>query len=339
MAFFTSCNDENNDILRDPDPTTDPVAETYNLIVNPTNANQVKERNLIITADANAQVPVKVNFKGSESMYRLYITKNVIGSTEGPVPFEYSGAVLKSDGSINLDAEDKAEFTYNLSFDAPAEVGQTVQYVLWATTGRGDFRDVTKRNAITGNAFGVITIKAGSAPTTGTVDAALKSFSAVILAAPLSDGSSETFISLFNNQKYAINQGVEYAALWDFGYFYGATKNASFASAYDYPSDVVDVVSISGVSSKDELNHFYVTKSTKTATDFDNISTGSDLDAITKPTTERVTGLSTGNVIEFVDAYGNKGLIKVTEIKGTYNSGDYIKFDVKVQVKAEPIKG
>lgn len=346
-TLLTSCSKENNAGLKEP-TNSDPKKKTYKLIVNPTNAAKINERNLIITAEPNSQVPVSVTFKGSRNMFRLYMTQNLIGGSEGAVPFKYTydAAKLKADGSINLDASDKETFTYNLKFPAPKVKDQTVQYVLWATHARGDFRNFNKRNAVDsdkdgeGDAIGVITIKAGTvAPaTTTTGSTGVKSFSAVLLAAPLADGTSKSFISLFNNKVYSIDQGEEYAALWDLGYYYGNTKKASLASTNNYPTDIVNVPAISKVAAAD-LNKLFIGKSNKTAADFDKIVKGTELDNIVKPTTQRVNGLTKDNVLEFVDAYGNKGLIKITEVKGTYKKGGYIKFDVKVQVKSVPIKG
>lgn len=337
-SFLTSCSDEGNSGLRE--KPVDPVKKSHSLIVNPTNKGKVKERNLIITAEANSQVNVKVNFKGSKNMYRLYMTQNFIGGTDGVVPFKYNydAAKLKADGSINLDGKDKKEFTYHLKFPAPGAKDKVVQYVLWATTGRGDFRDAKKRNAIADDAIGVITIKAGKVmPSVGTISAGVKSFSAVMLAAPLRDGSSKSFISLFNNKVYAINQGEEYAALWDFGYFYGRTRKSSFSSASNYPSNVIDIPSISKVK-KENLNSFYIQKAKK-ITNFDDVTKAADLDVIAKPSTQRVTNLVKGDVLEFVDTYNNKGIIKITEIVPGAGVKGKIKFDVKVQVKSVPVKG
>lgn len=328
-VFFTSCSSENNDLITGPSDDTN-----YELIVTPYNTNVTSERNLEIEVTPNIPVEVNVSFTSLENMYRLYVTKNIYGSDEGAVAYEFIDVVdTKADGSLDLGSDDKTEFTFNINFEAPTALDETVEYKLWATTGRGDFRDASKRNAIADNAYGTITLKGGTtAPSNNSVD--MKSFSTVILAAPLADGTSKTFISLFDEQIYAIDEGEEYAAFWDFGYYYGANSNASFASAANYPTDIVNVPVISNTT---ELNNFYFALSSYTTAQFDAITSASELDFITQPSTERVTGLNVGDVIEFVDAYGNKGLIKVTTIEGTYNFGDYIEFDVKVQVNAEPI--
>lgn len=331
--FFASCdNDEANDIFRDDEENPTPTENT--IVVNPTNAGTA-ERVLEVEAQPGTSVPVKVKFTGDKNMYRLYMTKNILGEEEGAVPFEYPDlGAKKADGSIDLPRQDKQEFTYNFDFPAPANENQIVQYVLWVTNARGDYRDIANDNAIADDAYGVITIKGNANANAEAID--YKEFSAILLAAPLKDGSSKTFISLFNKEVYAINQGEEYAALWDFGYYYGKTGKASFASAANYPSNIVDVKTIGGTT---DLNNFYFKKSDKDAAFFSSIVSGDDLEFITKPATERVNNLASGTIVEFVDAYGNKGLIKVNEIKGTDGNTGSIKFDVKVQVKATPIKG
>jgi hypothetical protein len=65
--------------------------------------------------------------------------------------------------------------------------------------------------------------------------------------------------------------------------------------------------------------------------DFDAVVSASDLDDVSSSTSETLTNLTVGDVLEFVDNYGKKGMIKVTAIEGTWNNGDYIELDIKVQ--------
>jgi hypothetical protein len=327
-AFTFSCSSDDNTDIEGPSEET-----TYELIVNTTNANNSKERDIQITTDQlNSTVKVNVTFTASNSMKRLYISKNEDGLANEPFKFTNQAVDEKKDGSIDLVSDNKKEFTFNIDFDTPSNLNGTITYVLWATTGRGDFRDVSKRNAIGDFDFGTITIKAGN----GATGNGVKSFSQTILSAPLADGSSESFISLFNSTIYKINQGEEYAAFWDFGYYYGATGKASLASASNYPmlfdtdNDEIADASVAGISgvAQEELNNFYITTST---IDFDSITNASDLDEISVPTTERVTNLSVGDILEFVDNYGNKGVIKITEIVEGFGNDGKITFDVKVQ--------
>ncbi|WP_405205957.1 hypothetical protein [Aquimarina sp. LLG6339-5] len=322
--FITSCSsDSNDDIFIDP---TDPTAFDGELSVFETGND-----NRTVTIDAanvsGTNATVKVSFSSSSNtMRRLYVTQNVSGFGAVPYDFAVAGVTVddKKDGSLDLSSDNGDAFEFAIPFPVPTSADSNIVYTIWATTGRGDFRDISKRNAISDTAIGTITIT-GSGTSTAN---GIKSFTQTMLAAPLGDGSSETFISLFNNEVYVINDGIETAALWDFGYFYGFSSNASLASTSNYPSDIIDVPAISTLDA-DELNKFYITTS---SLDFDLITSASDLDGITTPTTERVTGLSEGDVLEFADQYGNKGVIKVVEISGTDGTGDFIKIDIKVQI-------
>lgn len=325
LMFFASC-DDNDEIT-----PVDPNAE-YDAILRLTeggDADDTTSTTVNVNANNQSTIKAKVTFISTDaSMRRLYITRNVGG--QGEEPYEIGADIdKKDDGSIDIEAANSNGIVYELDLEVPSGVGEgTVVYKLWTTTGRGDYRDYTKRLAV---GPGTITLNYG-----GTNDAAeVKSYSAKILAAPLEDGSSETFISLLDGQVYKINQGQEYAAFWDFGYYYGAAgvsagHEASLAStsAYEASFGFVDVDAIAGTT---ELNNAYFALSTKTSADFDAVSVAGDLSSITKPTSQNITNLEVGDIIEFVDNYGKKGLIRVTEIKGTFNSTDYIEIDIKVQ--------
>lgn len=330
-ATIFSCSSDDNDDLVITDPDAEFDAE---LIV--TEAGTDDKRDVTVNAaDVTGDIKTKVVFSAnSANMRRLYITQDVSATGEEPFVFTSQEVDEKPDGSLDLVGDDKKDFEFQLDFPKPAVTNGTVVYKLWATTGRGDFRDITKRNALGDDVVGTITVRYGSGVNDGS---GIKAFTQTMLAAPLGDGSSETFISLFNNEVYKISEGEETAALWDFGYYYGNTQNASLASTSNYPAlfdndndpdtALVNVSGLTGVA-QTELNTFFIASS---SIDFDAVADTSDLDAITTPTTQRVTGLSEGNVLEFVDKYGNKGVIKVAEISGTNGTGDFITLDIKVQ--------
>ena len=102
------------------------------------------------------------------------------------------------------------------------------------------------------------------------------------------------------------------------------------ASTFDYPSAIIDVETIANTTS-DELNHTYFALTDLTSDDFAAVTLATDLDYISASTSETITSLSIGDVLEFVDNYGNKGLIAVVDIQGTNGIGDYIELDIKVQ--------
>jgi hypothetical protein len=273
------------------------------------------------------EVDVIVKFSSEEGkMRRLYMTENIGGAGAEKYELDIEGLDTKGDGSVDLSGDsEKYGFTFSIPFPVLSDMSEgTVEYKVWATSGRGDYRDQEKR-LVAGP--GTITINyGGDNPET----TAVEEYTQKILAAPLSDGSSETFISLVDGELYRIDQGEEFAAYWDFGYYYGGTHNASLASSYDYPSSIIDVPEVANTT-QDELNHTYFSSSDLTVEDFDAVQYASDLDNISQASEETITGLSESDIIEFVDNYGNKGLIKVTEIQGTWNAGDYIELSIKVQ--------
>ncbi|GAA3516571.1 hypothetical protein GCM10022393_33350 [Aquimarina addita] len=333
IALFTaSCSsDSNDDLVIDP---TDPTSEfDGELSVFESGADN-RTVNINSSDVSGDNATVKVSFASSSSMRRLYVTQNVSGFGEVPFEFSVTGVTVddKKDGSLDLTSDNANAFDFQIPFPMPTTVDSQIVYTIWATTGRGDFRDISKRNAIDDTAVGTITITGtGTSTATG-----INSFTSTLLAAPLGDGTSETFLSVYNNEVYKISEGEETAALWDFGYYYGATQFASLASTANFPAlfdtdgdGNVDsgVAGLTGVA-QDELNNFYIATS---SLDFDAVTSASDLDGIVASTSERVTGLSIGNILEFVDQYGNKGLIRVTNITGTNGNTGSITLDIKVQ--------
>jgi len=320
-AGFTACSEDDN-VLTD-DGTT---PSEWELIVDEgdevgTKSVTVYEKDL----DAGVEtVDVTVKFTSTDGkMKRLYMTQNIAGAGAEKFELDIKGLDKKKDGSLDLEKNEKKEFSFKIPFPVLTGLEKgTVEYELWATSGTGDYRDTDKRLVV---GPGTIIINYGG---TNPTNAKVKEYTAKLLAAPTGDGKSETFISLIDGELYKINEGEEMVAYWDFGYFYGLTNNASLASTYDYPSNVIDIVSIAKITDKEDLNKTYFAISTM---NFDNVVYASDLNGIVKSDKQTITKLKVGDVVEFVDNYDNKGLIKVTEIKGTYNQGDYIKLDIKVQ--------
>lgn len=291
----------------------------------------------MVTANVDAEtggfITSRVQFTTvTNPMRRLYITEEVNGAAAVPFVFTAQEVDSKRDGSLDLIGDNKNNFEFQIDLPAPAMGGGTIVYTFWATTGSrsGDFRDITKRNAIEeadGNvAVGTITV-VGGGDNTGS---SIREFTAVMLSAPLADGTSDTFISLFNNEVYKVSEGEEAALLWDFGYYYGGTNKASFASTKDYPGGIIDVPMVSGVS-EDDLNTAYFAKSTLDVAGFDAISSSEQLNSIVQSANQTITNMQIGDIIEIVDAYGNKGLIKILNIVGTFGANGRIEFEVKIQ--------
>ncbi|WP_442264652.1 hypothetical protein ACSIGC_09830 [Tenacibaculum sp. ZS6-P6] len=165
--------------------------------------------------------------------------------------------------------------------------------------------------------------------------AAVTTYSARLLAAPLGDETSSTFMTFYNNSIHKISEASTTGSSWDFGYFYGTTRKASFASVKNYPTDVFNLTAIADADKKE---CFFAKSTVLTTADFDAISLESELNSIVKPTTQSVTELSVGDIIEFQDSYENKGLIKITRIVEGNGSNGQIEFDVKIQINNIPVQ-
>lgn len=338
--FAIGCSSDDNDgITIDP---TDPTSEfdgELSVFETGTDNRSVTINSSDVTTD-NAKV--KVSFATSTStMRRLYVTQDVSGFGAEPYAISTTGVTVddKKDGSLDLSSANGKAFDFQIDFPMPTTVDSQIVYTIWATTGRGDFRDISKRNAISDTALGTITING-----TGTSNATgiNSSTTTLELAAPLGDGSSETFLSVYNEKVYKISAGEETAALWDFGFYYFAVDGAgnedgiALASTSSYPSlfgggaPFVGVSGLTGVAQED-LNNFFFAKSSLTVADFDAVTTAADLNGIATPGSEKVTNLAKDDIVEFEDQYGNKGLLRVIDFNASNGSAGFISFDIKVQ--------
>ena len=319
---FTSCEEDENILAVDDDDDTPAEWELTMAEGDEASSETVYVSDL---EDGATTAEVTVTFTSTEGkMRRLYMTQNVAGAGAEKFELEIEGIDKKGDGSLDLSKNEKSEFKYKIPFPVLSNMtAGTVEYTLWATSGIGDYRDMDKRIVV---GPGTITVNyGGQNPET----VAVKNYKAILLAPPTADKSSESFISLIDGQVYPIEDGEEYVAYWDFGYYYGNTHKASLASTSDYPTSVMDIAAVANTT--EELNNCYFAKSDWTTDDFDSVVNASELNDIVKPSEETVKDLLEGDVIEFVDNYGKKGLIKVLEIKPGFGSGDYIKLDIKVQ--------
>ncbi len=339
--FMVGCGSDDGsvfDTIPDPDDES-PVVATIVF-------NEADPSSDIATAIASGEVgttvPGRIVFTSdATTQRRMYITQNISGT--GDMPFnsfdldsDDLSKVLNADGSIDLDGATKKEIDFTFELPVPAIDNGSIVYSFWTTKGKGDFRDPAKRLAL-GVGTITVTIGTGTNPT-----AEVRSFTDVKLFAPAVDGSTETFFSLLNETVYKINVGPEFRAFWDFGYYYGASgvsvnDMASFATtaqydeSFGFPVEGLKPGAGEDDAANETLNEgFFVLSAMDTAA-FDGITLSGDLDSVTKSDVQKITNLAIGDVIEFVDNYGKKGLIKITDIKAGFDTNDFIQFDVKIQ--------
>lgn len=321
--FAMSCGDDDNEAITpvvDPEETEDP----FDARINNNSADSLTATVFLSDVDDNI-IDVLLSFTSTEDMTRVYVTENFQGQGDEKLDASDAfGVNDKGDGSIDLNSDLKNGFQFSLDFSTtglPTE--GTIVYKFWATAGKGDFRDMDKRLA---EGPAILTIDLG-----GTNPATqVKSYTATMLAAPLADGSSETFFSLLDGEVYRVDEGEEFSALWDFGYYYGATGLASLAAAGNYPTSIIDVATVANTTDA-ELNSCFFKLSTSTSDDFDGIEVSNNLNFISASTEERLNQIDEGDIIEFVDNYGKKGLIRVTSITPGFGNDGQMTIEVKVQ--------
>ena len=328
LVLIASACDNNDEILVDPNANFDAVLDVKE--------SGTANPNVDVTVNANtaSTIKAKVTFTTTtKDMARLYITQNIKGA--GETIYKPTEAVdLKGDGAIDLTGKNSKNFEFQFLLPVPAGVGTTgtVVYSFWATTGNGDFRDKTQRLAL---GTGTITMKFGTAANPAAGTAAIKSYSDVKLFAPTADGLSKTFVSLLDGKTYNVSAGIEFVSLWDFGYLFSVTADAATLRApFNYPTLAIDIPTKASTTNA-ELNKVYFKKSTTiTTATFDAAAISSDLSAVAVAADDAniiVRQLALNDVVEFVDQYGKKGLIKVLEVNAGNGSDKFIRFAIKVQ--------
>lgn len=350
MAFFmASCSSDDGSVFDTPlpgdetggddDGDDEPVIAT--IVFNEADASS----NIPSAAASGAvgtTVPGRIVFTSdATTQRRMYITQNISGT--GDMPFNSFALtsddldkVLNNDGSIDLDGATKKAIDFTFELPVPNIDNGSIVYTFWTTKGKGDFRDITKRLAL---GAGTITVTVGTGADPA---AAVRDFTGVKLFAPDVNGTTETFFSLLNETVYKINVGPEFRAFWDFGYYYGAAgvsidDNASFAStaqydeSFGFPVDGLKPGADEEDADTETLNEAFFGVSSLDTAGFDGVVLSGDLNSISSSDVQKITNLSVGDVIEFVDNYGKNGLIKITNIQAGFGNDDFIEFDVKIQ--------
>lgn len=313
--FIASC-DNNDEIIVDPNTQFDAILEV----------NEAGPANPDVTVSVNAitqsEIEAKVSFMSTTSMKRLYITQNIKGQGETKfVPTE--NVDLKDDGAVDLTGKNDKDFEFQFTLPVPSGLGTdgTVVYKFWVSSGNGDFRDVEQRLIGTP---GTITLKSG---TSINPEADVKFFNNVKLFTPTADAESLSFVSVLDGTVYKIKQGEEYITFWDFGYINLVDGGPALHATSSYPEEAIPSLA----NLEEEKNIVYFKNSTKTTADFDAITKSGELNFITTPDETFVKSLITGDVVEFVDQYGKKGMIKVIEATAGNESNKFISIAIKVQ--------
>lgn len=174
-----------------------------------------------------------------------------------------------------------------------------------------------------------------------------RAYTAVLLAAPTGDRTSETFFSTSTGVTYTANGVISGAAGTsaniDFGYYYGTSNMASLAAPASFPSTIYNLGA--GGQGWGTLNATMLRSTTLGASAFgtEGVSTWADIDEAFEAGTDEAgvkTQLTVGTVLAFATDSGKtggskKGLILVKSITGTSGSDGRIELEILVQEEVE----
>ncbi|HAA15393.1 MAG TPA: hypothetical protein DCE41_28325 [Cytophagales bacterium] len=172
------------------------------------------------------------------------------------------------------------------------------------------------------------------------------SYTATLLSAPLQDDSNANWFSSEDGETYSnnnvINSADPISSTIDFGYYYGASNNASLASPNAWVNDANLNDVFGNISAWGTKNETEFRTTSLTAAEFDAIGAndGDDIAAAFEGGTDDggvITNLSEGQVVAFrtdadkANSAGKFGLIKIVTITGTFNANDGVTIDVKLE--------
>ena len=265
-------------------------------------------------AKGNAAAGQSINFtfeaNASEKLKSIEIYQT-IGSSETKIQ------TIDSD----FDTDTKSTETYDYAVPATATGAITLKFAV-----------TDKSNGKASSSF-VITITASD----------FNTYSAKLLAAPLDNGTSQSFFTSVDGGTHNLSVAKANSSKVDFGYYYGATLGAAFASPGDYPTFIDDVFptgeKVSTWSSKNVTEFRKIStdvfsslaSSASIGTAFEDGTPTDDGIAGSSPKSGRITGLAVNQQVGFKTVSGKKGILKVTAIVTGTGSTGQIKFDVKVQ--------
>ncbi|MEM6736416.1 MAG: hypothetical protein AAGC64_10000 [Bacteroidota bacterium] len=336
LLIFTSCGVKDNleEIVVD---LTDPgIEDRFDARLN-NNSMDSLNSTVFLSDIEDDTINVLLSFTSSDdNMNRVYITRDIQGQgAEAIDASDEFGIKDKGDGSIDLSGDLRSEFNFEFAFPSAglSDLEGTIIYTFWATSKKGDFRDVSD-DLLVGPAILTIDLS-GTNPAK-----ILNEYTDMIkLEAPLADGSSETFVSTLDGQVYEINQGEEFASFWDFGFYYLMNTGVSLASTVAYPELFADP---NGDSDPVTVNQFLDIEATEVndcffqlapdGTDFDSFTTANDLTFdISENDEQEINELEIGDVVYLLDQYGKKGVLKITDLFESFGSDGFVEFEMKVE--------
>ncbi len=144
-----------------------------------------------------------------------------------------------------------------------------------------------------------------------------RSYSAVLLAAPLGNKEAQSFYSVASGVKYSPSEvtgtQASISPTIDFGYYYGSNNKASIAS----PAGFLNTVFAGQVEGWNTKNETVIKATTIGSSEFNEVTTWAGIDVEFEAGTDEegiITQLVAGDVVAFETVGGVRGLILINEI-------------------------
>ncbi len=290
----------------DEEPVADPPVVDFESTVLDGNGTATLEPGEVLSFVISVDAPGGFNtLNGTYFVDGVEVKDTVISRDPGTSPLEYT-----SD-----------QFRFEIEND---DVGSTLAYVFQAVDD-----DSQLSNELT--------------LTVDVVSPVARSYSTILLAAPLGDKSGQNFFSVATGTKYSPSEVTGTTAAIsptiDFGYYYGVNNMASIASPAGFESTTF-LAQVDGWNTK---NTTVIKATTLGSTEFNEVTTWADIDEVFDAGTDEegiIIQLAAGDVIAFETVNGVRGLILVNAIIDGNNDQDFddntdsISLDILAQLEA-----
>jgi uncharacterized surface protein with fasciclin (FAS1) repeats len=177
-------------------------------------------------------------------------------------------------------------------------------------------------------------------------------YEAVLLNAPVGQGAgnrtSDTFFDSSTGMTYSVDDvvggadGINSGDI-DFGYYYGATNEASLAAPSDYPSNIYDL-GPNGANWNTLNSTSFRPVNNLTLDDFNNIGPADaarlvqEYEIATEDPVTEITNLSAGELYAFQTSDNRYGIVFISEIIDGNNDGEFdgVQDSIELEVKVTP---
>lgn len=301
LGFLSSCGDDEETPVIEGAPSIS--------IVGDPELTFQDEAGEIVTFTVKAEAPLGFN--------TFRVTKTIDGDND----ISYSDEITKNDPEYAGDNALSYDFSYTL---LGSEIDKVVEFTFQVVDDEGNIDELE------------VTIDT-EAPAEETVS----NYETFLLVPPAGDGSTETFFSTQDGERYSVNEVNSTDATSpkiDFGYYYGVTDEASLASPASFPAAVYDIAA----EGWDQTNETLFRTTGLSVSDFEEITAydHTALSAAFELGTTTSAGIITQLEVDEIYAFstdsekvgGTKfGLVRVVSIKEGAGTDAGVELEVKVE--------